>query len=177
MLRKNFLMLLCASALTLLPACGSFAADYTGRPVEGRVVRVADGDTITLLTEDKEQVKIRFSGIDAPEKGQPWGQRSRQSMGALVAGRIVSAYVGKTDRYGRSVAVVFAGGEDVGLEQLRRGLAWAYTRYLGELPADKRREYLQAEREARQAKRGLWSDFRPQAPWEWRKSKRAASHE
>jgi endonuclease YncB( thermonuclease family) len=140
--------------------------------LEGKVVRVADGDTITLLLEDRTQVNIRFSGIDAPEKGQAWGQRSRQSMSSLAAGRYARAYVGKRDRYGRGVAIVVIDGRDVGLEQLRRGMAWTYTRYLGELPYREQGLYLQAEREARDARRGLWSDPRPQEPWDWRRQKR-----
>ena len=140
--------------------------------LEGKIIHVADGDTITMLLEDRTQVKIRFSGIDAPEKGQAWGQRSRQSMSSLAAGRNARAYVGKRDRYGRSVAIVTVDGRDVGLEQLRRGMAWTYTRYLNELPYREQRLYLEAESEARAARRGLWSDPRPQEPWDWRRHKR-----
>lgn len=172
MLRKTFLTALCAAALMALAPSGAALA---ARPyvLEGKVIHVADGDTITMLLADRTQVKIRFSGIDAPEKGQAWGQRSRRSMSALAAGRQARAYVGKTDRYGRCVAVVTVDGADVGVEQLRRGLAWVYTRYLDELPYDARRLYLQAEREARDARRGLWSDPDPVPPWDWRKMRRA----
>ena len=71
------------------------------------------------------------------------------------------------------MAVVTVDGADVGVEQLRRGLAWVYTRYLDELPYDARRLYLQTEREARDARRGLWSDPDPVPPWDWRKMRRA----
>lgn len=172
MLRQVFLALACAASVALCAPAAAAAGLRTPYAIAGRVIGVADGDTITMLLEDRTQVKIRFSGIDAPEKGQAWGQRSRQSMSSLVAGKVVRAYVGKRDRYGRGVATVIVDGTDVGLEQLRRGLAWAYVRYLHELPYREQHLYLQAEREARAARRGLWSDSRPQAPWDWRKEKR-----
>ncbi len=88
------------------------------------VVHVADGDTITVLDAGKVQHKVRLAGIDAPEKAQPFGQRSRESLEDLVAGRTVIVETHKKDRYGRYVGKVILNSRDVNLEQIRRGMAW-----------------------------------------------------
>ncbi len=88
------------------------------------VVHVADGDTITVLDAGKVQHKVRLAGIDAPEKAQPFGQRSRESLADLVAGRTVIVETHKKDRYGRYVGKVILNSRDVNLEQIRRGMAW-----------------------------------------------------
>lgn len=95
-------------------------------PVEGRVVGVSDGDTLTVLDRDKTQHKIRLSGIDAPEKGQAFGDRARENLSLLVFDRQVDAYCHKKDRYGREVCKVVRGGTDVNIEQIRAGMAWWY---------------------------------------------------
>jgi endonuclease YncB( thermonuclease family) len=82
--------------------------------IEGRIVAVADGDTITILDRDKHQHKIRFDGIDAPERKQPFGQRSRQNLSTLIFHRNVRAECHKRDRYGREVCKIFDGSVDVG---------------------------------------------------------------
>jgi len=88
------------------------------------VVHVADGDTITVLDAGKVQHKVRLAGIDAPEKAKPFGQRSRESLEDLVAGRTVIVETHKKDRYGRYVGKVILNSRDVNLEQIRRGMAW-----------------------------------------------------
>lgn len=102
--------------LTLLFAsvCSVFA-----ETVSGRVVSIADGDTLTLLTSEQRQVKVRLHGIDAPEKAQPFGTRSRQALGDLAFNKQASVRVENTDRYGRTVGTVTVGGKNV-----KRGL-WA----------------------------------------------------
>jgi endonuclease YncB( thermonuclease family) len=154
--------------LLLLPA--------TAQAVEwvGTVVGVADGDTLTLLDAGRTQHRIRIDGIDAPERAQPWGQRARQSLSALAYGRPARADCGKTDRYGRAVCRVMVDGVDVGLEQVRRGLAWHYTRYAHEQPRELRVRYKAAEIEARAARLGLWEGAEPVAPWDWRRGQAAA---
>lgn len=146
-------------ALTLLATTPTLAATLTGK-----VVSVADGDTITILTPDKEQVKIRLVEIDAPEKDQPYGQKSKQSLSDLVFGKDVSVEWDKTDKYKRTLGHVFVGDTDVNLQQVKNGAAWAYTQYL----TDDRIK--QAEMEARNAKAGLWALQADQVmpPWEWR---------
>jgi len=157
----------------------------TAETITGRVVGVADGDTITVLDADKRQHRIRVAGIDAPERGQPSGFRSKDSLGALVHEQPVLIEWDKRDRFGRIVGKVWAApadspcrGEpacpmtlDAGLEQIKLGRAWWFRKYADEQTADDRCTYAEAEAEARAAHRGLWLDADPVAPWDWRASK------
>ena len=120
----------------------------------------------------KTQHKIRFAGIDAPEKGQAFGERSKQSLSALVFQKRVEARCHKKDRYGREVCAVFVGLRDVGLEQIRAGMAWHYKAYQHEQPTQERLVYAQEEENAKASRVGLWKDAKPVPPWEWRKTKR-----
>jgi len=138
----------------------------------GKVVGVADGDTITVLDGQQTQHKIRLMGIDAPEKAQPFGQNSKQSLSDLVFDRSVSVEWKKLDRFQRIVGKVQINGQDANLEQVRRGLAWHYKKYEREQEPLDRAAYSQAEIEARMGTRGLWSDPDPIPPWDWRKSKK-----
>lgn len=134
----------------------------------GKVVRVADGDTITVLAPGNQQVKVRLYGIDCPEKGQAFGQKARHFTAERVAGRNVQVSVLDTDRYGRAVGVVKT--EDGGIlnqELLTNGYAWLYTRYC---KATFCTEWQAQELRARTAKVGLWSDKTPMEPWNWRKA-------
>jgi endonuclease YncB( thermonuclease family) len=135
---------------------------------DGRVVGVSDGDTITVLDSSNTQHKVRLSGIDAPEKSQPFGQRSKQSLSDLVFDTTVTVETTKRDRYGREIGKVLASGVDVSLEQVRRGLAWHYKAYQREQSAEDRMTYSTAEQEARAAHIGLWIDPMPLPPWEFR---------
>jgi len=139
--------------------------------LNGHVVGVADGDTITVLDDSNEQHKIRLSGIDAPEKNQPYGLASKQSLTDQVYNRQVSVETSKRDRYGRLIGKVRVDGNDANLEQLRRGLAWHYKAYEGEQELLDRVTYTGVEITARLAGRGLWEDPEPVAPWDWRKNK------
>lgn len=134
--------------------------------IVGRVVGVADGDTLTILVNGREQIKVRLAEIDAPEKSQPFGQRSKQSLSDLCFGKDAVLQKTDTDRYGRTVAKVYCAGVNVNAEQIRRGLAWAYRKYLHD------QSLLGLENEARATKRGLWLDGDPVPPWEFRKPKR-----
>jgi micrococcal nuclease len=136
--------------------------------VSGKVVGVHDGDTLTVLTEDKTQVKVRLWGIDAPEIKQDFGRKARETLEELTAGKNVEIEADKSDRYGRIVSkVTLSDGKDAGSEMLRAGYAWHYVRY-----APEAEDYGQLEKEAREARRGLWQDLgtekEPVAPWEWR---------
>ncbi len=97
-----------ASALLLVAAIRSVAA--SADVFEGRVVGVTDGDTITILDAQRQQHKIRLAGIDAPEKGQPYGQRSKQHLADLAFGKDAKAECYKRDRYGREVCTVYVNG-------------------------------------------------------------------
>ncbi|UUZ67376.1 thermonuclease family protein [Polaromonas sp. P2-4] len=140
--------------------------------ITGRVVGVADGDTVTVLDADKVQHKIRLSGIDAPEKKQDFGNSSKESLSDLVFSKAVTVETDKKDRYGREVGKVLVNGVDVNLEQVQRGFAWHYKAYEREQSANDRKLYDFAESEAKTARRGLWRDVHPVPPWEYRKAKR-----
>jgi endonuclease YncB( thermonuclease family) len=119
------------AALALLLVVNPLSA----QTISGRVVRVADGDTITVLAADNRQVRVRLAWIDAPERGQAFGNVSRKSLAGLVVGKTVRVEEHDRDRYGRTVGTVFVDGSDVNLEQIRRGFAWVYDRTLSKLPA------------------------------------------
>ena len=141
--------------------------------ISGKVVSVADGDTITVLDAEHVQHKIRLSGIDAPERAQAFGRRSRELLSDLVAGAQVVVETDKADRYGRSVGKVLLQGRDINLAMVNAGLAWHYKKYEREQPASDRLLYASAEEEARERRSGLWRDTEPMAPWDWRAAKRA----
>jgi len=157
------------AAVVCLIAAASVSAQST---LSGFVVGVTDGDTLTLLDDSKQQHRIRLDGIDAPESGQPFGNRAKQSLAALAFDRRAEATCAKTDRYERRICKVTVGRVDLGLEQIRRGLAWHLKRYESEQSAEDRAAYAAAEAEARQSGRGLWRDRMPVPPWEWREGRR-----
>lgn len=131
-----------------------------------RVVGVTDGDTLTCLTGSNEQIKVRLAQIDAPEKAQPIGQRSKESLSDLSFNKNVTLKVETTDRYGRTVATVMDGSTDVNLLQVKRGMAWVYDKYAHD------QSYFDAEDAARTGKVGLWVDKKPIEPSKWRKGER-----
>lgn len=126
---------------------------------------VADGDTLTVLDAEKRQHKVRLHGIDAPEKGQPFGAKAKEALAGIVFKKDVTVEVKDTDRYGRVVGKVKQGGVDVNLKMVKDGFAWQYRRY------DKSRALLDAEEEARNAKRGLWAGADLVPPWEFRRTR------
>jgi endonuclease YncB( thermonuclease family) len=130
--------------------------------LEGRVVGVHDGDTVTLLVAGNQQLKVRLAQIDAPESDQAFGQRSKQSLSDMVFNKTIHVQKETVDRYGRTVGTLFVGDLDANKEQVKRGMAWAYRQYMHD------QSLLQAEEEARQAKVGLWADPNPLPPWEYR---------
>jgi endonuclease YncB( thermonuclease family) len=148
------LALLTPLFLAALP--GASRADFLGR-----VVQIADGDSITVLM-GKRQVKVRLTEIDAPERKQPFGSRSRQSLGDLCAGKDARVVERGTDRYGRTLGRVYCNGVDANAEQVRRGMAWVFDRFVTD------RSLYALQDEARAARRGLWADARAIPPWEWR---------
>jgi endonuclease YncB( thermonuclease family) len=135
----------------------------------GRVVAVQDGDTLTVLA-DGRPVRVRLAAIDAPELGQPFGQRARQSLLDLCFGRMAALESRGTDRYQRTVARVTCAGTDANAEQVRRGYAWTAVRYAG-----RRSPLVPLQEEARSNRRGLWQDSAPVPPWDWRRGERNAS--
>ena len=141
--------------------------------ISGQVVGVSDGDTVTVLDAAKNQHKIRLAGIDAPEKKQAFGMRSKQSLSDLVFDKQVTVETDKKDKYRREIGkILLSTGQDVNLEQVTRGFAWNYKAYEKEQPANDRKLYDFAEKEARAGRRGLWADAEPVPPWEFRHKKR-----
>jgi endonuclease YncB( thermonuclease family) len=151
--------------------------------LQGKVVKVADGDTVTIVDNQGQKHRIRLAGIDAPEKNQPYGDVSTKGLIELVSGRIVTIEYEKRDRYKRIIGKVLVDppGDmfcmaldcvkkiDAGLEQIKAGLAWHYKYYQMEQSEEDRRIYSEAELEARAKQIGLWKDEEPMAPWDWRR--------
>lgn len=133
----------------------------------GRVVRINDGDTISVLDADKAQHSIRFYGIDTPEYDQPYGDAASAALTQLLADEIVGIMVKDVDRLGRTVGVVYQGEININLQMIRNGHAWWYRHY-----ASANRELKSAEQFAKLNKLGLWSGANPIPPWDWRRGKR-----
>jgi endonuclease YncB( thermonuclease family) len=150
-------------AATLLVVLALAAATTAQSPATftGRVVGIRDGDSLVVLRDGRE-VQVRLHGVDAPEGGQAFGSVCKRALSNLVFGKTVTVQVVDIDRYRRSVSRVTADGHDVGLEMIRGGFAWHYMQY-----SDNAR-YAAAEEGARRARRGLWQDARPTAPWAYR---------
>jgi endonuclease YncB( thermonuclease family) len=170
--RKTAPLLLLA-ALLALPLCAS--------ALEGQVIHIADGDTLTVLDDQHRSHKIRLAGIDAPERGQPFGRRATEALAALAKNRHVVVSGGKTDRYQRRIGIVrVAPAEcasckpsvDVGLSLINAGLAWHYRAYEREQSRSDREQYRLAEDGARTRGDGLWTDATPMPPWDWRRARR-----
>lgn len=153
---KSYLFLF---ALILLPTI-SFSTTITGK-----VISVADGDTITILTQQHEQIKIRLSAVDTPEGNQAYGNKAKAFTSFLVKGKNVSIEPETIDKYGRTVAMVFVNGLNLNKEIVANGQGWVYRKYCKGAFCD---EWLEMEKKAREAKIGLWADKDPTPPWEWR---------
>jgi endonuclease YncB( thermonuclease family) len=145
------------------------SASLNAGTLEGKVVGVADGDTITVLEANNTQHKIRLQGIDAPEKAQAFGQKSKQSLHQLIHNKQVSVEFQKKDKYGRIVGKVLHEGTDVCLEQIKLGMAWHYKQYASEQSKEDRETYAQTELRAQSQKIGLWKDTNAIPPWNFRK--------
>lgn len=161
--------------LTLLLLCLAPAAHAA--TLEGLVVYVTDGDTLTVLDDQRQQHKVRLAGIDAPERGQPFGKRATMELAELAKNKRVIVDWNKTDRYRRIIGVVWVAPDDcsickpldAGLTLIGDGLAWHYRAYERDQSVDDRRDYRQAEAAARARHAGLWTDTNPTPPWGWRR--------
>ncbi len=140
--------------------------------MQGRVVGIADGDTVTVLNSSNTQFKIRLMGIDAPEKKQGFGNKSKEFLSDLVFNKRVTVEYSKQDKYGRTVGKIFVNGVDANLEQVKAGMAWHYKKYQNEQSVEDRFFYANAEILARSKKHGLWVDREPTPPWVWRKQQK-----
>jgi endonuclease YncB( thermonuclease family) len=159
---RNYVKIFLLGAAILLSVIAS--ADSS---IAGRVVGVADGDTLTVLDNVNQQYKIRLAGIDAPEKVQPFGQAGKKVLSELCYNKQATVVVVNTDRYGRTVGDVTCDGVHANAEMVKGGHAWVYRHY------DKGFEYFYAlEGSAKEARLGLWADENPTPPWEWRRSRK-----
>lgn len=152
-----------AATFVLFVVSAVFVAQATAGEFQGEVIRVHDGDTLTVLL-DREQVRVRLVDIDAPELGQAFGRRSRESLAGMCAGAVATVQDRGHDRYGRTLGHVTCGSYDANAEQVRRGMAWVYVRY-----APKGSPLYTAQTEAKLERRGLWIEPGAVAPWEWRR--------
>ena len=135
--------------------------------LKGKVVAIADGDTFALLTEDKKQVKIRLHGVDCPEKKAHFGAQAKEFTGKLIFGKVVAARKTSTDRYRRTVAIVYLpDGRVLNEELLKAGLAWHYKKH------DRNPRWAKMEVAARKDRKGLWTLQNPIPPWEFRKEQK-----
>jgi endonuclease YncB( thermonuclease family) len=128
------------------------------------VVRIVDGDSLIVLAQ-RQQIRVRLKEIDAPELKQPFGKRSRQSLAQICDKKSARVTWNEKDRNGRTLGRVWCGGIDANAEQVRRGMAWVFDRYV------KDRSLYSLQDAARSARRGLWADAAPVPPWEWRAAK------
>lgn len=158
-------------AITCAAMALLFSMPAAAATIDCKVVAISDGDTLTCLTAERAQIKVRLAEIDTPEKAQPYGQKSKAALSALVFGKQVTLATQAKDRYGRTVANVSAGGQDANREMVRLGAAWVYRQY------NKDKSLLAVEAEAKASRRGLWAlpeaDRMP--PWEWRKAKKLSA--
>ena len=144
--------------LLLLFACSAHAETF-----EARVIRVVDGDSLIVLL-GRERIRVRLKEIDAPERKQPFGKQSQESLTALCANKLARIAWTEKDRNGRTLGRVWCAGIDANAEQVRRGMAWVFDRYV------KDRSLYPVQGAARTARRGLWADAEPIPPWQWRQA-------
>lgn len=136
--------------------------------IEGRVVTVEDGDTITVQRPDQSKVTVRLLAVDAPEFKQDNFKKSKKSLSDLVMTKDVTVKVISKDSLDRLIGIVLVGGQDVGLLQLQRGMAWHYLRFSYEQTAEARRQYAESQAKAQAAGVGIWDEKRPIPPWVFR---------
>lgn len=164
MIKTNLISrLLCASLL--LPLSIIANADE----LNGRVTDIASGDTITILDASGVEYKIRLSGIDAPEKQQPFGQESKKSLADLVYGKEVTVNWIKRDYHKRVVGKVMLNKMDVNLEQVKRGMAWVFKHFVNDPYSQDQADYVDAQEQAEERRLGLWTQRDPIPPWEFRR--------
>lgn len=155
-----------AAVLLLVLILLALPQERSTQTLTGKVISVADGDTLTILDDANQKTRVRLFGIDAPEMGQAYGTQSKKLLSTLAFGKVATVEVKDVDQYGRAVGIVHIDSTICNTQMLRLGLAWHYRRY------SKSAEFQALEDEARREKRGLWADPNPLPPWEYRKDKK-----
>ncbi len=155
-----------AIRITLILLLSCLSPFVYSNQIIGKVVGVSDGDTITLLTDQKQRIKVRLSEIDAPEKNQAWGQNAKRALSNRIYSRSIVVQSAGEDRYGRVLGTVYIGEVNINKEMVETGNAWAYTQYVRD------QSYFTLQQNAKSRKAGLWSLPEEQiiAPWEWRRN-------
>lgn len=156
---KNIIILISLLFLTALSA-------HSRSPGSCLVVGISDGDTMTCLMNGNKQFKVRLEEIDAPERNQPFGKKSKQQLSNLIYKRWVSLKISGQDRYKRTLATVYYNGKNINLKMVKSGMAWAYHQYL------RNPIYLYAQEKAQAQRLGLWADRFPIPPYQWRKQEK-----
>ena len=146
-------------------ALSAFARDSIGTVLTGEVVKIADGDTLTLLTAGKEQVKVRLTEIDTPERKQPYYQKAKKALADRLFRQVVQVEIVDWDRYGRAVGKISLDGEYINAWMVAQGHAWVYRKYSDDP------KLLELEASARRQGIGLWAlpEAERAPPWEWRR--------
>ena len=152
--------------LFLITLIAVFSLSVQAEIITGKVIKIADGDTLTLLTDSNKKIRIRLAGIDAPERKQPFGNSAKEILAKLVFQKKILIETQTRDRYGRIVGTVFLDNQNVNNELIRQGMAWVYKKY-----TDNEILY-ELENKAKTNRVGLWADENPIAPWDWRRGKR-----
>lgn len=153
----------------LILACLFFPL-FTFSQTGGKVIKVADGDTITILLKGNQQKKLRLAEVDCPEKGQAFGKNAKQFTSNQVFGKTIRFVETDKDRYGRSVAkIYYDNGKYLSKELIKAGMGWWYFPFSKDVSLGKLQE------NAQRSKVGLWQDTHAVAPWEYRKMKREES--
>ncbi len=160
-MKRQLILYLLISLLLSTPALS--------KVITGKVIHIADGDTITILDSNKTQHKVRLYGIDTPEKSQAFGNKAKKFTSSLTASKTAEVTAYDTDRYGRTVGVVMVNGVNVNQSLVEAGYAWQYRKYCKEAFCN---DWIRLEDQARNSKLGLWADANPVAPWDYRKAKR-----
>ena len=158
--------------LSLLFIVGLIPSYAFSETITGKVVSVADGDTVTILTPQKKQVKIRLAAVDCPESGQAFGKKAKKFTSSLVYGKPVQVEKETTDRYGRTVGFVYVDDLNLSEQIIRQGYGWVYRKYCKWAFCN---DWLVLEEKARNARTGLWADPHAIPPWQWRAQKRNGS--
>lgn len=152
--------------IALLLSLCAHGANATAATLVGHIVSINDGDTVTLLVE-RQPINIRLAEIDAPERRQAYGNRSRQSIADLCFKQPARVETVNTDRFGRTVGHLFCNGIDAQAYQVSAGMAWVFDRYSS--PSS---PLYPLQAQAKAARRGLWADANPVPPWQWRRTER-----